>query len=352
MYCQSENPHGGDLYTNPGALDFSVSVNPLGAPPAARDAIVRAAELIQHYPDPFCRELTAALARYEGVPESYILCGNGAAELIFSFCAALKPRRALVPAPAFSEYEAALDAAGCEVLRFPLSPEEGFLLSGAFPAALARSGADLAVLCNPNNPTGRLIPRETLEETLRVCRARGVRLLVDECFLDLSDGVGALSLRDRLAEYPGLFLLRALTKSFGLAGARLGYGLCADPALLDAMARTRQPWSVSLPAQLAGTAALEDGSFLPRARVLIRGQRPVLSRGLAALGLRPVPSEANFILFQSARALKAPLLERGVLIRDCGNFPGLGAGWYRAAVKLPEENARLLSALEEVVHGG
>jgi len=349
MLYGTKNPHGGDRYGVPVELDFSVNVNPLGAPPGAREAAVRAAGLLERYPDPHCRELIAALSRYEGVPEEYLICGNGAAELIFSLCAALKPRRALIPQPAFSEYEAALRGAGCQISTFFLPPEEDFALTGAFLEALEGADIDLVVLCHPNNPTGRLIPREILEGAVRLCREKGVRLLVDECFFDLTQG-GA-SCKPFLAEAPNLFLLKALTKSFGLAGARLGYGLCAGGDLLAAMSRTVQPWNVSLPAQLAGAAALGEADWPARARALVRDQREVLRRGLETLSLRVVPSDANFLLFRSGTELKAPLLERGILIRDCAGFPGLGAGWYRAAVKLPGENARLLSALEEVLYG-
>ncbi len=349
MLYRRENPHGGDLYGRRTALDFSAGVNPLGAPPAARAAVARAAEVIERYPDPRCRELTAAIARYEGVPEEYILCGAGAAELIFSYCAAVRPRRALVPQPAFSEYGAALRAAGCEISAFFLPPEEEFALTGAFPEALRRSDADLVVLCHPNNPTGRLISPEILERTVELCREKGARLLVDECFLDLT--AGGASLKECLPETPGLFLLKAFTKTFGLAGARLGYGLCSDGELLSAMSRAAQPWNISLPAQLAGAAALGETEWLDGARKLILEQREVLRAGLASLGFRVIPSDANFLLFWTETELKRSLLERNILIRDCSNFPGLGAGWYRAAVKLPEENRRLLAALEEIVHG-
>lgn len=344
-----ENPHGGDCRGRRVELDFSVSLNPLGPPPAARAAAARAAELLDRYPDPRCGELRAAIARYEGVPEEHILCGNGAAELIFSYAAALRPRRALIPEPTFSEYGRALRASGCEVLSFLLHPEEDFALTGAFPEALERSGADLAVLCDPNNPTGRLIPGEILRETVWLCQDKGIRLFVDECFLELTQA--ERSLKGLLDGWPGLFLLKALTKSHALAGARLGYGLCADEALLAAMSQTVQPWNVSLPAQMAGTAALGEAGYVERAREVVAQQRELLARELTALGLRVVPSDANFLLFRSGTELKEPLLERGILIRDCQNFPGLGAGWYRAAVKLPEEDARLLAALREVVHG-
>ncbi len=351
MLYQTCNPHGGDVYARPVKLDFSANINPLGTPPAVVEAVERGTRELFRYPDPYCRALVGAIAAFEGVPEEQILCGSGAAELIFSFCAALRPKKALIPVPTFSEYETALWAAGCAVQRYMLSPREGFALTADFLSALETSDAEAVFLCNPNNPTGLTAEPALLEDIARICREKGVRLFVDECFLDLTQGGGALSLKKALGDNRQILLLKAFTKSYGMAGLRLGYCLCADQALLGAMSRTVQPWNVSLPAQLAGTAALGEQDFLNRARAIIESQRPRLLEQLRGLGLQPIPSRANYILFRSPRELYEPLMERGIQIRRCANYPGLGPEWYRIAVKLPEENIQLLNAMEEILHG-
>ena len=330
MLYRRENPHGGDIYRRPVRLDFSVNTNPLGTPPAVVRAVEESAGELDRYPDPSCRALVGALAEYEDVPERFILCGGGAAELIFSYCAALRPRSALELAPTFSEYAAALQAVGCRVERYALTEEAIFL-------------------CTPNNPTGRLADPDLLAAVCGICRRRGLRLFVDECFLELSDGGRGASLAGWLERFPGLFLLRAFTKSYAMAGLRLGYCLCADGALLEAMGALTQPWNVSLPAQAAGLAALGERDWPEKARDLIRRERPRLAAGLAGMGLRVCPSDANYLLLQSPVELAAPLLERGILVRSCANYPGLGPGWYRAAVRRPEENEALLGALAEVL---
>ena len=152
-----------------------------------------------------------------------------------------------------------------------------------------------------------------------------------------------------LADFPGLFLLRAFTKTYAMAALRLGYCLSADRTLLAAMSRTAQPWNVSGPAQAAGVAALASGDYLERSRKLIREERAFLAGELEKLGLAPCPSQANYLLFYSPEDLFAPLLERGVLIRDCSNYHGLGPGWYRAAVRTREENLRFLEALRKTI---
>ena len=136
MLYQSNNPHGGDRYAHPVELDFSVNTNPLGPPEGVVRAVEESAGLLDRYPDPHCRALVRALADFEGVPEAVILCGCGAAEVIFSFCGTLRPRRALETAPTFSEYSAALEAAGCSVERYPLAEENGFALTDRFPEFL------------------------------------------------------------------------------------------------------------------------------------------------------------------------------------------------------------------------
>lgn len=348
MLYERENPHGGDVYRQPVRLDFSVNTNPLGPPSSVVRAVEASARLLDRYPDPCCRELVRALAAYEGVPERFILCGCGAAELIFSYCGALRPRGALELAPTFSEYAAALEAFGCRVERYALEEENGFALTEKFLDTLETIDCEVIFLCTPNNPTGRLADPGLLVEICEICRRRGLRLFVDECFLELSDGGRSASLADQLERFPGLFLLKAFTKTYAMAGLRLGYCLCGDGALLEAMGRLTQPWNVSVPAQAAGLAALEEGAYLARARTLIGRERPRLAAGLAGLGLYVCPSQANYLLLKSPVELAGPLLERGILIRACGNYQGLGPGWYRAAVRGPEENGALLAALGDL----
>lgn len=276
-----KNPHGGDRYGDGIALDFSANVSPLGTPKCVTEAIERSLPELYRYPDPYCRALVQAIARYEGVPGEFILCGNGASELIYAYCEAVRPGRAMELAPTFSEYSLALQRRGCGVVRFALSQEEKFDLQERFLARLAREKIDALFLCNPNNPTGRLIAGGLLEKILRVCRENNIALFVDECFLSLSDG--GTDLTPFLREFPQLFVLKAFTKSFGMAGLRLGYGLSADGALLRKMSAAVPPWNVSALAQAAGVAALGDAEFLERNRAVIRARRRGSKNGCGSL---------------------------------------------------------------------
>ena len=330
------------------ALDFSANVSPLGLPQGVADAIVAALPTADRYPDPLCRELRTALSRAEQLPEPWILCGNGAADLIYRLVWALKPRRALLPAPTFAEYAAALESVGCEVKRETLHEADDFAVTEAFVQAVNQS-IDLVFLCQPNNPTGQVTPLVMVQKLLRRCADCGAVLVVDECFLDFLAARDALTAKTVLRDAPNLIILKAFTKLYAMAGVRLGYALCSDTALLDKMRAAGQPWAVSGLAQAAGLAALEETAYADSVRTLIADQRPRLAAGLRALGLRVVDGQANYLLFRAPADFGAKLRRHGAVVRGCGNYPGLDETWYRTAVRTQKENEQLLKIMREVL---
>lgn len=350
MLYQTKNLHGGDIYEGHIELDFSANGNPYGTPESVRRAIADATASLHHYPDPYCRSLTAAIAASEDVPQEYILCGNGAGELIYSYCTALRPKIAVETAPTFSEYGLALEQVGCMVEHYPLTQSNDFLLTDAFCDFLYHMQPEVIFLCNPNNPTGQLIPTGLLYQVLTFCHHSGCRLFVDECFLDLcSDGE---SFKPFLEEYPELFLLKAFTKSYGMAGVRLGYGLCSDNVLLRKMSQTVQPWNVSALAQVAGVAALQETDFLKQTQILVNEERIYLQKELEALRFYVCPSHANYLLFRGSVGLCEVLRERGIALRNCDNYYGLGPGWYRSAILQHKENETLMNTLRTILREG
>jgi threonine-phosphate decarboxylase len=350
--------HGGDIYgklireawSGP-FLDFSVNTNLLGMPDAVKEALVRHQDDFERYPDPYCRELRAAISRADGVPEDTILCGNGASDLIFRLCLAVEPHTVLVCAPTFSEYEKAACLAGALVVQYPLLEDEGFKLTERFlPYVGGETDAEsgMIFLCNPNNPTGDLIEPALLEEIARRCREKGIVLVVDECFLPFTD---APSMTRSLS--PEIVVIRAFTKTFSLAGLRIGYMISSDRELLARCAVAGPFWSVSGPAQVAALAALGCSAWFEESKAILRVERGFLTEGLRALGLRVFESAANFLLFrvENEPNLVEKLIKRGILIRSCGNFWGLGEDFYRVGVKTHERNEKLIKAIGEVLHG-
>lgn len=329
-------------------LDFSANVSPLGVPQGVRDAIAAAAADADRYPDPLCRTLCRKIANKEEVSPDWILCGNGAADLIWRLAAALHPQKALLPAPAFAEYEAALRSVNCQIVHSLLSSESGFTVGEDFLQEITPQ-TEMVFLCEPNNPTGRTTAMPLLRRILDRCAEAGTVLVVDECFGDFLDDPAAHTLVPLLGAYPNLVILKAFTKIYAMAGVRLGYALCADKAMLEKLRAAGSPWAVSSLAQAAGCAALLEDDYVQRVRTLIQAQRPRMTQGLRALGLRVIPGEANYLLFQCATPLLEPLRTCGILLRSCGNYLGLDDTWYRTAIRTKEENRRFLAALEEIL---
>ena len=329
-------------------LDFSANVSPLGLPEGVAKAITAALATADRYPDPLCRALREKLAVAEGVPAEWLLCGNGAADLIFRLALAAKPRTALVTAPTFAEYATALETAGCTVERHFLREENDFTVTKDLLNAV-HPGTNMVFLCQPNNPTGQLASPALVRRAAARCAACGAVLAVDECFLDFLPDGDRWTAKPLLHEDQNLIIFKAFTKLYGMAGVRLGYCLSADAALLEKMRNAGQPWAVSSLAQAAGVAALKETAYVARVRALIAAQKPKLTAGLRALGLRVIEGRANYLLLQGPETLGGQLRQKGVVLRGCANYPGLDASWYRTAVRTGPENERLLKTLQEVL---
>lgn len=337
--------HGGE------PLDFSANCNPLGIPAGVPGAVFEAAEKADRYPDPLNRRLRAALSDKIGVPADWLLCGNGAADLIFRLVLAKQPKTALVTAPTFAEYALALETAGCGVLRFRLDSGNDFAVTEDILDWIA-PGLDLLFLCNPNNPTGLTIEPGLLRRILEACEKAGTLLVVDECFNGFLDEPSTHSLKGSLRDYDNLLILDAFTKLYGMAGVRLGYCMTRNEPLLEAMRNAGQPWAVSSLAQAAGVAALRENDYVSRARALVKTERAFLLEELRRLGIHKSWGQANYIFFYTEPGdLAARLRTMGILVRDCANYAGLEPGYYRIAVRPHHENLKLIEALSAVLGG-
>lgn len=353
--------HGGNIYGNRIEYDFSVNLNPSGPPDAVRDALVKALNHVEEYPDPEYRELRRALANYWRLAEEQLVLGNGASELIPGIIRALAPKTCMVTAPCYSGYETALKAAApsCRIHRIFLREEDDFTLPENICQEIARVKPNLLILTNPNNPNGKRISANRLREIDGACRGAGTVLLMDECFLALSGGdVDSLihcirsealpAIRIGEEGLPPTVVLRAFTKTFAIPGVRLGYAVCSG-SLAARIRRELPEWNLSVFAQYAGLAALEPSGYMAASVEMIAQEREYLTAELKKLGLRVFPSDANYILFQSRdRELHRKLLDKGILIRDCRDYHGLTAGLYRAAVRTRRENTALLRCLRNI----
>jgi threonine-phosphate decarboxylase len=350
--------HGGDVERwarragiEAGALlDFSASINPLGPPAAARKAFIECYADISRYPDPCGEKLKAALARRHGMSSAEVLLGNGSTQLIYLVCAALRPRQALIVGPAFSEYGNALALAGAHIRQSTLSADDGFRFSMPRLMSAWAKDCEAVFLATPNSITGGLVSAADIEEIAATARARKCVIVIDEAFIDFVEGQSAKML---VRQNPYVIVLRSLTKYYALAGLRLGY-LFADRKRVAPLAARQEPWSVNVPALSVALACLGDPGFTAKTNRWLKEERKFLSRRLSALpGFHPFPSRANFLLIRieekgvGALQLRSFLLGKNILIRSCDSFAGLGANYFRVAVKRRRDNLRLLDALEE-----
>jgi len=340
--------HGGDVYESGDILlDFSVNTNPLGMPEPVKQAIIDHIPEYERYPDPACRALRSALAARHGLAASMVLCGNGASELIFAICAGLNPRRVLTLAPTFSEYERAVKLFGGETYEHLLLETDGFALTERIFKELAPQ-TDMVFLCNPNNPTGQLADPLLVCRIAEACRENGTLLVLDECFIDFTSGESMLR---QLREYPNVLILQAFTKTYAMAGVRLGMLYCADEKLLSNIAEYMPTWNVSGVAQAAGIAAPTESEWMENTLRTVESERAFMEEALHGLGLTVYKSDANFLLIKSEKPLYMPLRARGVLVRSCASFTGLDERYIRVGLKTHDENRALLRAVSEVQSG-
>ena len=355
MNCELGLHHGGDVYSKrelkyaSRIIDFSANINPLGMPQVVKDAIVENIDFYECYPDPLCRELKDAIAESDKTKPEYIVCGNGAADVIFRLVLGLKPKKALLLAPTFSEYELALKTVACSVNYFTLSQEDGFLIDERLLEYITED-LDILFICNPNNPTGVATKRSLMVKVADRCKECSVNLVVDECFIDFLVDEADYSISSEIEQYNNLVIIKAFTKIYAMAGIRLGYLLCSNPDIISLTTQSAQAWSVSTVASKCGTAALTQKDYVIQTKQLIQSNRTYLIESLNRLGFKTYDARANYILFFTKdNQLHTKLEPYGLLIRDCQNYHNLSMGYYRIAVKSDTDNRYLIDCIKKVI---
>jgi threonine-phosphate decarboxylase len=344
--------HGGiySVNANRVRVDFSSNVNPLGISKAVLRTIRRKIySLSATYPDPECKDLKESLCDYLKIHPDCINLGNGATELIHIFARVFAANKVIIPCPTFCEYELASRRVGAKIVSVPLRKmelDEEQLIEKA-------KGSDVVFLCNPNNPTS-LLYRRSLKKIINGIDS-STKILVDECFIELINEPDRFTMIKYLNEFDNLVILRSLTKSFGLAGLRLGYCVSC-PKLAKKFNNCRVSWNVNGIAQRAGIAALKDLRHLTIARKVIKKEREFMRVGMERRmkNFFPLKSDANFFLIRlssnkfSTEVRDYLLLKNGILVRDCSTFLGMGSRFIRVAIKTHKENLILMNALEAI----
>lgn len=329
-------------------LDFSANINPLGPPDWLRPLIESRISDLIHYPDPDATELVEALAALHRIPADQILVGNGATELLHLLPRALGCSSLLLAVPSYADYEEPARLSGLAIEQFLLSPDTGFLLDPTCLVPFLKP-AQLVLLGQPNNPTGRTFDAEALRAI--ALQHPATLFVVDESFIGFTDA--SQSLQQNRPE--NILILTSLTKLYAIPGLRLGY-LTGAAAHIRQLKNYLPNWTVNSLAQAVGVRAVQDTEYLQHSRSFVTGQRESLVALLSSLpGLTIYPGEANFLLLRldhptlAAQQLADLTLQQGVALRVCGNFSGLDGRYFRLAVRTEPEQQRLYTVLQSIL---
>lgn len=346
--------HGGDIYRNKIEYDFSVNVNPLGLPEACQTALMRVPGVCSVYPDCEGSELVEILAKRLGVSPENIVISNGAAELIYHLAAVIRLEngegfRALTPAPTFTEYEAAVTAFGGCMDYYMADERDGFILREDILKFITKDHK-LVFICNPNNPTGRCADKGLMLRIAKKCAEVGAILVADECFVQFTENEAGISLVPEIFENKNIIVLQAFTKTYAMAGLRLGYGVTSDRRLIDKISAISQPWETSGVAQLLGKLALTDDAYLAKTKTNTRLEREYLMEQMRSLKVERIfDSEANFIMFKADETLYHRLYARGIMIRCLEDMKGLGKEYYRIGIRSHRDNQELIKRWKNII---
>lgn len=345
--------HGGDTERRFGAkpagvLDFSVNISPLF--PLQEPLAIDRADL-QAYPSIDGKGVCGFYSRTFGLDAASVIALNGAVEGIYLLPRALGIRRMLLLAPSFYEYERAARIAGVEIRFVELAAEDGFALPAIGELAARLQHCDAFFVANPNNPTGTLFSPEV---TMALAsRFPDKWFLVDEAFIQFQPDFPEVSLMHRVSAFRNIVVVHSLTKFYALPGLRLG-ALIAHPDTSRRFYDFKEPWTVNAVAERVAGELARCSAYEAALRSMINCERERLAEALSEIdGVRITGGAANFFLVQWRRSspldeLIAHFLSQGIKVRDCRNFRGLEADYFRFAIRTPQENDRFLEALRAV----
>lgn len=337
-------------------LDFSANINPLGPSQKAISAIRDNLWKLPHYPEPDSTTLRHRIAKRFSTTLDSVVVGNGSTEIIHLFAEASLQRKGkvIIPQPTFAEYEAA-------TRRFGGQTRLVFARPGAFTLPLDEMDSEIGsetkavFICNPNNPTGELIERKRILETIERAEKKNIPVLIDETFIEFSEKEQDSTLVHLAPNSPNLIVLRSLTKMYALTGLRVGYAI-GHRAIIKSILKRKEPWNINCLAEAATIASLSDEDYVKRTKELTKRERHFLQTQLRRIqGLEPFPSETNFILVctretkRTSHEIQSNLLKKGIIVRDCSSFRGLDHFFIRVAVKRRAHNKRLITALSEIL---
>lgn len=354
--------HGGNIYKiakefnykENEIIDFSSNINLLGVPKSIKKIIKTSLNNISSYPDPDYSNLTQAISDYHNINNEKIIIGNGATELIYLFMRTLSPNKTLIVSPTFSEYRSALDQMKPEIKYFELNEKDEFAVDLDILKEELKNNYDLIVMCNPNNPTSTFIEIDKIEEIINDAIDSNTTVLIDESFIEFINNSNLKSAILIGEKYKNIFILRSLTKFFGIPGLRLGYAVSFNEDIISGMKKNQEPWTVNILADLAGNVVLKDKKYIKKTMKLTSRERDYLYDNLQHIKwIKTFKPNANFILIKILNNLisseiKTILLKNKILVRDAANFKFLNSKFIRLAIKDRASNRMLIKQLKRI----
>ncbi len=340
--------HGGnEIFKNNNIIDFSANINPLGLKEDSFKILKDALNKSVSYPDNFSTNLRKAIEKYENINKEYIFCSNGASDIIFRAVNYIKPKKALILAPTFADYERALKTVDCNIYKHILLEEDDFNLKEDILQIIKKEQFDIIFLCNPNNPTGQLIENDLIEKILQETKGY---VFVDECFIDFIEDNSKYTSKNLIAKYDKLIILKAFTKIFALAGFRLGYCISSNLKTIENLYFYGADWPVSIFAQEMGIYCLKDCHiYLKESLNYINIEKEKIINSLKKLGFKIIGSNANYIFFKGFKNFDKILYEDyNIAIRNCGNYTNLTNEFFRIGIYKKEQNEKLINAIEKI----
>lgn len=341
------NEHGGYFGNKTDKIaDFSVNINPLGVPSKLLEELTKELPNLIRYPEIDGKTAKETLSKHLNKEASQIILGNGATELIYLVARAIKANKVLIIQPTFTEYERAFKVTGSNIYHFCTYEKDRFYVDMLeLLEAIESLNPQIVVLCNPNNPTGVFYEPNQLKPLLDTIRKRNSYLFVDESFIDFTEKI---SLDSYVEDYP-IFILRSMTKTYGIPGLRLGYGI-GSKELISKLSEIKEPWTINSLALKAVDILLNDKDYFNSTKTCCSKEKNFLLSKLSLIkNIKAFPSEGNFVLCKlqnyTGKELKEALLKDNIYIRTCTDFKGLNDEFIRLAVRSREENEKLIDSL-------
>ncbi|MBP3505071.1 MAG: aminotransferase class I/II-fold pyridoxal phosphate-dependent enzyme [Lachnospiraceae bacterium] len=335
---------------------FASNVNPLGLSPKLKEALQANLDILTEYPDREYTKLREAIHAYTGVDAAHVLPGSGATELIVTFITTVKPKKTIVVEPTYSEYKRDLKTIKSEIIDYVLTEDTNFQLDPKDLCKQIDDSVDMVILCNPNNPTSTCITISQIQEIAEKCKETSTFVLIDETYVEFVKDVPTISATPLVKKFNNLIVLRGVSKFFAAPGLRFGYACTSNDKLLRFIKKHANPWSVSSLAAYAGTVMFTDTDYMQATRDLILQEQSLVCSALRSRKtIQIIPPATNFVLIKlqkeglTSAMVFEHCIKKGLMIRDCSNFIGLGPDYIRFCFLNPEDDDTLVNTLLEII---